>query len=81
MDLLDAPRGPAKDRPFQGRRQHLRQQQVWNRAQLIARRRVSSDIHAYPAQLLDEPPNFRSARPDLFRNLRAADDNRSVPHQ
>src|SRR5882762_3532484 len=42
---------------------------------------MSSNIHAQPAQLLNQPPNFRPARPDLFRNLRAADDNGSVAHE
>src|SRR5271157_546322 len=42
---------------------------------------MSSDIHAQPAQLLNQPPNLRPARPDLFRNLRAADDNGSVAHE
>jgi hypothetical protein len=31
--------------------------------------------------LLNQPPNFRPARPDLFRNLGAADHNGSVAHK
>jgi hypothetical protein len=42
---------------------------------------MSSNIHTQPAQLLNQPPNFRPARPDLFRNLRAADDNGGVVHK
>jgi hypothetical protein len=42
---------------------------------------MSSDIHAQPAQLLNQPPNFRPARPDLFGNFRAADDHGRVAHE
>src|SRR5271155_1156990 len=42
---------------------------------------MPSDIHAQPAQLLNQPPNFRPAGPDLFGNFRAADDHGSVAHQ
>src|SRR5271157_4142545 len=42
---------------------------------------MSSDIHAQPAELLNQPPNFRPARPDLVGNFRAADDNGSVAHE
>jgi hypothetical protein len=31
--------------------------------------------------LLNEPPNFRPARPDFFRDLRTADDNGGVAHE
>jgi hypothetical protein len=48
---------------------------------LIARRRMSSYIYAQPAQLLNQPPNFRPARPDFFRNLGAADNNGGVAHE
>src|SRR5450631_1103313 len=42
---------------------------------------MPSDIHAQRAQLLNQSPNFRPARSDLFRNLRAADNNGSVAHE
>src|SRR6266404_3253285 len=42
---------------------------------------MSSNIHAQSAQLLNQPPNLRPARPYFFGNLRAADDNRSVTHE
>src|ERR1700686_3726537 len=42
---------------------------------------MSSHVHAQSAQLLNEPPNFRPARPDFFRDLRTADDNGGVAHE
>ena len=39
------------------------------------------DIDAQGAQLLNQPPNFRAARPDLFGNFGAADGHGSVAHQ
>src|SRR5208337_1777148 len=71
----------SKNRALQRRSQHLRQQQIWNRAQLIARRWMSRDIHAQPAQLLNQPPNFRAASSHFLRNLSAADHNGSVAHE
>src|SRR5271163_3852828 len=39
------------------------------------------DIHTQPAQLLNEPPDFRPARPHLLGNLGAADDDGRVAHK
>ena len=58
--------------------QHLRQQQVGDGAQLVARCRMSRNIDAQRSQLLDEPPHFRAAGPKLLGNLGAAGDDRRV---
>ena len=85
MDLRGAARSLAptlaKDCALQRRRQHLRQEQVWHRAQLIPRRRMASDIHAQSAQLLNQTPYFGSTGSNLFGNLGAAGDNSGMAHQ
>ena len=42
---------------------------------------MPGNVNAHPAQLLNQSPNFRAARRNLFGNLRAADHNRGVLHQ
>ena len=68
--------GAANQRP-----QNFRQQKIWNRLELIAGRRMSRHIHAQPAKLLNEPPDFCAVRRNLLRDLRSAHHDRRMLHQ
>ena len=42
---------------------------------------MPDDTHSQLAQVLHRPPNFRTRRAQLFRNARAADDQRRIVAQ
>ena len=63
---------------FTQRRDHLRQQQIGHGAQLVAGCGMAGDIHAQPAQLLNQPPYLGPAGANFFGDLGAAGDDRSV---
>lgn len=63
------------------RPKNLGQKQIRDRAQLISGCGMSGDVDTHPAQLLNQPPDLRPARGNLFRDLRTADHNGCVLHQ
>lgn len=66
--------------PQQGPK-NLRQKQIGDRAQLISSGGMSGDVHTQPAELLDQPPDFRAAGRNFLRDLGSAHDYRRVLHQ
>jgi len=68
--------GAANERP-----QDFRQQQIRNRLQLISRSWMSSDIHAQPTQLLNQPPDLGAVRGNFLRDFGSAHYDRRVVHQ
>jgi len=71
----------AKDGAAEKRLEHLRQQQVRNRSQLVTAGGVASDVHSQRAQLLHQPPNLRSVSSNLLGKFSAANNNCGKAHQ
>jgi len=67
-----------EERPAHQRPNDIRQQQIGDGLQLVARRRMPGDANTQLAQVLDGTPNFRARRTQLLRNARPADDQRRV---
>lgn len=70
-----------KDSAFHQRIQRVAKQEIRNGTQPISSCRMAGDIDAECAQLLDQPPNFRSRAADLLRDLGPTDHDRRMMHQ
>jgi hypothetical protein len=71
----------AENRPLQGWRQRVGQQQIGDSPKLVAGRRMPGNFNSQTAQLLYQAPHLRAARTNLVGNLGAAHDHGSVVHQ
>jgi len=63
------------------RPKNFRKQQIGNRAQQISSSRMTRHVNPKPAQLLNQPPNFRPAGRDFLSDLSSANHQGSVLHQ
>ena len=70
-----------EDSSFQRRSYHLGQEQIWHRAQLITGCRMSRDIDAKPAQLLNQSPYFGATGSNFGGDFCATCDNGGVSHE
>ena len=70
-----------KDGALDKRREDIRQEKIGNRAQLVSGGRVSCNLDAQRAQLLDETPDLGTAGTDFVSDLRSADHDGGVVHQ
>lgn len=71
----------SKNSSAQHRRDNFRKQKIGDRPKLIARGRMTGDIDAQAAQLLNETPYLRAGRSNLLSNLGPTDYHRGVLRQ
>ena len=70
-----------ENRSLEERRDHFRKKQVGNGAQPVAGCRMTGDIDAEAAQLLDQPPDLGAGRTHLFGDFGAARHDGGVLHE